>query len=31
LDGLNVAVAVCDEIASHKTSEVYDIPVDRDG
>jgi phage terminase large subunit-like protein len=25
LDGLNVAIAVCDEIASHKTSEVYDI------
>lgn len=25
LDGLNVAVAVCDEIASHKTSEVYDV------
>ncbi len=24
LDGLNVAVAVCDEIASHRTSEVYD-------
>src|SRR5215211_2564078 len=24
LDGLNVQVAVCDEIASHKTSEVYD-------
>jgi phage terminase large subunit-like protein len=24
LDGLNVAVAVCDEIASHKTAEVYD-------
>src|SRR5215213_7081485 len=25
LDGLNVAVAVCDEIGSHKTSEVYDV------
>ncbi len=25
LDGLNVAVAVCDEIAAHKTSEVYDV------
>jgi hypothetical protein len=25
LDGLNVQVAVCDEIASHKTSEVYDV------
>ena len=25
LDGLNVAVAVCDEIASHKTPEVYDV------
>ncbi len=25
LDGLNVQVAVCDEIASHKTPEVYDI------
>ena len=25
LDGLNVTVAVCDEIASHKTSEVYDV------
>lgn len=25
LDGLNVAIAVCDEIASHKTSEVYDV------
>jgi phage terminase large subunit-like protein len=24
LDGLNVAVAVCDEIGSHRTSEVYD-------
>jgi phage terminase large subunit-like protein len=24
LDGLNVAIAVCDEIASHKTAEVYD-------
>lgn len=24
LDGLNVQVAVCDEIGSHKTSEVYD-------
>ena len=24
LDGLNVAVAVCDEIGSHKTAEVYD-------
>lgn len=24
LDGLNVQVAVCDEIASHRTSEVYD-------
>ena len=24
LDGLNVTVAVCDEIASHRTSEVYD-------
>jgi phage terminase large subunit-like protein len=24
LDGLNVAVAVCDEIAAHKTQEVYD-------
>lgn len=25
LDGKNVQVAVCDEIASHKTSEVYDV------
>ncbi|MBV8520661.1 MAG: hypothetical protein JOY71_00755 [Acetobacteraceae bacterium] len=25
LDGLNVKTAVCDEIASHKTSEVYDV------
>ncbi len=25
LDGLNVQVAVCDEIASHKTPEVYDV------
>lgn len=25
LDGLNVQVACCDEIASHKTSEVYDV------
>src|SRR5690242_20142681 len=25
LDGLNVQIAVCDEIASHKTSEVYDV------
>jgi phage terminase large subunit-like protein len=25
LDGLNVQVAVCDEIASHRTSEVYDV------
>jgi phage terminase large subunit-like protein len=25
LDGLNVQVAVCDEIGSHKTSEVYDV------
>ena len=25
LDGLNVQVAVCDEIASHKTSNVYDV------
>jgi hypothetical protein len=25
LDGLNVQVAVCDEIASHKTAEVYDV------
>lgn len=25
LDGLNVAVAVCDEIASHKTPQVYDV------
>ncbi len=25
LDGLNVAVAVCDEIASHKTAQVYDV------
>lgn len=25
LDGLNVQAAVCDEIASHKTSEVYDV------
>lgn len=24
LDGLNIAVGVCDEIGSHKTSEVYD-------
>src|SRR4029077_10422224 len=24
LDGLNVQVAVCDEIAAHKTAEVYD-------
>lgn len=25
LDGLNVHVAVCDEIASHRTSQVYDV------
>src|SRR5437763_701527 len=25
VDGLNVQVAVCDEIASHRTSEVYDV------
>jgi phage terminase large subunit-like protein len=25
LDGLNVQVAICDEIGSHKTSEVYDV------
>jgi len=25
LDGLNVTVAVCDEIASHRTSQVYDV------
>ena len=25
LDGLNVQIAVCDEIASHKTREVYDV------
>jgi phage terminase large subunit-like protein len=25
LDGLNVHIAVCDEIGSHKTSEVYDV------
>ena len=25
LDGLNVHVGVCDEIGSHKTSEVYDV------
>src|SRR3954452_2825521 len=25
LDGLNVQVAICAEIASHKTSEVYDV------
>jgi phage terminase large subunit-like protein len=25
LDGLNVAIAVCDEIASHKTQQVYDV------
>src|SRR4051794_25125176 len=25
LDGLNVQVAICDEIASHRTSEVYDV------
>lgn len=25
LDGLNVQVAVCDEIGSHRTSEVYDV------
>ena len=25
LDGLNVHIAVCDEIASHKTPEVYDV------
>ena len=25
LDGLDVQVAVCDEIASHRTSEVYDV------
>jgi phage terminase large subunit-like protein len=25
LDGLNVHVAVCDEIGSHKTSKVYDV------
>lgn len=25
LDGLNVQVAVCDEIGSHKTSQVYDV------
>ena len=27
LDGLNVAIAVCDEIGSHRTSEVYDALV----
>jgi phage terminase large subunit-like protein len=25
LDGLNVHIAVCDEIGSHKTAEVYDV------
>ena len=25
LDGLNVQVAVCDDVASHKTAEVYDV------
>lgn len=25
LDGLNIQVAICDEVASHKTSEVYDV------
>ncbi len=25
LDGLNVQVAVCDEVASHRTSGVYDV------
>jgi phage terminase large subunit-like protein len=25
LDGLNVQIAVCDEIGSHRTSEVYDV------
>ncbi|WP_157135884.1 terminase large subunit [Teichococcus cervicalis] len=25
LDGLNVAVAVCDELASHRTAQVYDV------
>ena len=25
LDGLNVQIAVCDEIVSYKTSEVYDV------
>ncbi len=25
LDGLNMQIAVCDEIASHRTSEVYDV------
>lgn len=31
LDGLNVAVAVCDEIGSHRTSEVYDALVTATG
>jgi phage terminase large subunit-like protein len=31
LDGLNVAVAVCDEIGSHKTSEVYDALITATG
>ena len=31
LDGLNVQIAVCDEIASHKTSEVYDVLLTRNG
>lgn len=31
LDGLNVAVAVCDEIGSHRTSEVYDALITATG
>lgn len=31
LDGLNVQVAVCDEIGSHRTSEVYDALVTATG
>lgn len=31
LDGLNVAVGVCDEIGSHKTSEVYDALITATG
>lgn len=31
LDGLNLAVGVCDEIGSHKTSEVYDALITATG